>query len=33
MIDLNVDNVFVLVCVLFVVGCTYWLATNKEDKQ
>lgn len=31
MIDLNVDNVFVLICVLFVVYGTYWLATKKDD--
>ena len=33
MIDLNVDNVFILICVLFVVVGTYWLATEKEDKK
>ena len=33
MIELSVDNVFILICVLFVVYGTYWLATNKGDKQ
>lgn len=31
MIDLNVDNVFILICVLFVVCGTYWLATKKDN--
>ena len=31
MIDLNVDNVFILICVLFVVAGTYWLITKKDN--
>ena len=31
MIELNIDNVFVLICVLFVVVGTYWLTTEKDN--
>mgnify|MGYP004512277873 CR=1 FL=1 len=31
MIELNVDNVFVLICVLSVVYGTYWLTTKKDN--
>lgn len=33
MIELNVDNVFILICVLFVVYGTYWLTTKKDDEK
>lgn len=32
MIELNIDNIFILICVLFVVVGTYWL-TTKEDNE
>lgn len=31
MIDLNIDNVFILICVLFVVVGTYWLTIKKDS--
>lgn len=33
MIELNVDNVFVLICVLFVVYGTYWLTAKKDNEK
>lgn len=33
MIELNADNVFILLCALFVMYGTYWLTIKKDNEK